>query len=94
MSGTDSGHRVICLPFGLFRDFHLLFISGPSYLGRAVGGGGEQRGPGRWRRTRHRPPRALPASTSGPAVENGFGHAVWVLTWSSETKSIANKTDK
>ena len=28
------------------------------------------------------------------AVENGFGHAVWVLTWSSETKSIANKTDK
>lgn len=93
MSGTDSGHHVIYLLFGLFRDFHLLFISGPSDLGRAVRGGGEQLGPGRWRRTRHRPPRAPPASTSAPAV-NGFGHAVWVRTWSSETKGITNKTDK
>lgn len=92
--GPTVGTGVIYPPFGSFRDFHLLFISGPSYLGRAVGGGGEQLGPGRWRWTRRRPPRTPPASTSATSVENGFGRAVWVLTWSSETKSIADKTDK
>ena len=31
------------------------------------------------------------ASTSATSVENGFGRAVWVLTWSSETKVLPTK---
>lgn len=76
MPGTDGGHRCDLPAVWVIQGFSLaLHLWTLSHLGRAVGGGSEQLGPGRWMEVdeTQAPQDPAPASTSATSVENGFG---------------------